>query len=1135
MENISKTGIDRITVTLLFIFILFFLSAYSLADDEIVFENNQVFVSYSFEKPVINKTVINGLQYDRIYQQNLTSLEEYGKPVLPVRGAYILLPMGTEFSQIEVISGDKISLGKDFLVEPGGRPFPLSSTEIPEECIPSPNKDIYNSGSVFPSVQYEVVGQQTFRGYNILILRLYPIEYIPAAGELFYYKNFDITVDVTETDRTDQLYRGDKNDEQEVISKIDNPETIKTYFADFRSTTTSYDLLILTTATMANSFQPLKTYHDNNGILTEIRTIDDVGSNNPEDVRDYIRDTYINDGISYVLIGADDDDIPAADLYAYSWEGGLVTYDLPGDIYFGCLDGTYNYDMDSYYGEETDGENGGDIDLMAEVYVGRAPVDNVEEADRFVNKTLHYLNSQDPYLEKTLLVGQWIGLGGLGEYGGDSMDELVDASDTHGYSTYGIPQNIYQIDKLYDRDASWPSLEVVSRINDGRHIINHYGHSNTNWAMKLASSIMLDQFNNNDLFFIYSQGCLAGHFDGMDCWAEQATIKTDHGAFAAIMNVRQGFGSFNTTDGPSHRYNREFWDAIFNPDEGKPQLGRALQDCKEDNLYRINEGCMRWCYYEVTLFGDPTISLNRVRGITIDYPDLQPLIYTPNEEIEFRVEVKGVGNGIPVEGTGQLHLSIDNDPFQIIPMSELSPNEYSITLPVYPCGTRVEYYVSAEEQQMGRIDDFSPMTPKLLPIALGIDTAFTDDFETDKGWVFSGNDWARGVPSGMGGTSYSGPDPSGGHSSQNVLGYNLLGNYENNINQHHVISPAIDCSILSDVHLVFWRWLGVEVAPFDRAYIWASNNGIDWEIVWENESEIFDIGWNRKEIDISSVTDYQSTVYLRWTMGPTDAGLTYCGWNIDDVLVTGYRCTARPLTIVTESIPDWTADQPFEMKLISSGGVGVKTWSDKNGDLSSTGLTLSESGFLSGTYSTPGQIQFIASVSDELPDVAEKEYSFFINSPISIETEFLPPGTEEILYSFQLESSGGTGEKMWIDLNSGLSGSGLNLSSVGLVSGTVLNPITLNFIASVSDQTGSSDISSFSLEMTRLQICGDVNIDDFIDILDIVYLINYKYKDGPPPFPMDAADVNHDGSINILDIVYLINYKYKDGPKPICP
>jgi len=104
---------------------------------------------------------------------------------------------------------------------------------------------------------------------------------------------------------------------------------------------------------------------------------------------------------------------------------------------------------------------------------------------------------------------------------------------------------------------------------------------------------------------VYSQACLSGKFDNADGFAEHMTIKTHHGAFATVMNARYGWGSGHSTDGPSQRYHREFWDAVFG--EEKNTLGQANHDSKEDNLYRISESCMRWCYYETNLFGDPTL------------------------------------------------------------------------------------------------------------------------------------------------------------------------------------------------------------------------------------------------------------------------------------------------------------------------------------------------------------------------------------------------------------------------------------------------------------------------------------------------------------------------------------------------
>ncbi len=67
-----------------------------------------------------------------------------------------------------------------------------------------------------------------------------------------------------------------------------------------------------------------------------------------------------------------------------------------------------------------------------------------------------------------------------------------------------------------------------------------------------------------------------------------------------------------------------------------------------------------------------------------------------------------------------------------------------------------------------------------------------------------------------------------------------------------------------------------------------------------------------------------------------------------------------------------------------------------------------------------------------------------------------------------------------------------------------------------------------------LVIRGDCNNDGIIDLGDVVHLISYLYRGGPPPEPFEAGDVNCDGVIDLGDVVYLINYLYQDGPPPSC-
>jgi hypothetical protein len=62
---------------------------------------------------------------------------------------------------------------------------------------------------------------------------------------------------------------------------------------------------------------------------------------------------------------------------------------------------------------------------------------------------------------------------------------------------------------------------------------------------------------------------------------------------------------------------------------------------------------------------------------------------------------------------------------------------------------------------------------------------------------------------------------------------------------------------------------------------------------------------------------------------------------------------------------------------------------------------------------------------------------------------------------------------------------------------------------------------------------GDVNGDNQVDAADIVYLINYLYRDGIPPHFLEQADVNGDSDVDAGDIVYLINYLFRGGPAPV--
>ncbi len=188
--------------------------------------------------------------------------------------------------------------------------------------------------------------------------------------------------------------------------------------------------------------------------------------------------------------------------------------------------------------------------------------------------------------------------------------------------------------------------------------------------------------------------------------------------------------------------------------------------------------------------------------------------------------------------------------------------------------------------------------------------------DEDPGWTL-GRGWEYGRPQGRGGAS-GGPDPSRAYSGENVYGYNLAGDYEDNIwHASYLTAGPFDCSSISDTRVSFRRWLGVESA--DRASLEISMDGRQWQEVWANSSDVADRNWTLTTFDISSQADGAPQVWLRWGIGPTDFSVTYCGWNIDDVTIEGVASTDEPGRLELDRAA-YRPDAPLHLLLHDRGG-----------------------------------------------------------------------------------------------------------------------------------------------------------------------------------------------------------------------
>jgi hypothetical protein len=74
--------------------------------------------------------------------------------------------------------------------------------------------------------------------------------------------------------------------------------------------------------------------------------------------------------------------------------------------------------------------------------------------------------------------------------------------------------------------------------------------------------------------------------------------------------------------------------------------------------------------------------------------------------------------------------------------------------------------------------------------------------------------------------------------------------------------------------------------------------------------------------------------------------------------------------------------------------------------------------------------------------------------------------------------------------------------------------------------------SCFSSAGATSYMAGDANADSLVNAGDVVYLIGYLFRSGPPPVFWECGDPNTDCLVNAGDVVYLISYLFRQGPEP---
>ncbi len=537
-----------------------------------------------------------------------------GAPDLPVQLCRLVVPRDFEVAEVVLNRVVFTPISGSFQVSPVSPPVPTDGSVPPKPAKPDPL--IYNSANPYPASPVELVEDKFLFGYRVVTLRVYPLRYFPASKSLQIATQLDFALRGKQVasrgfEAVRRSVQGDDLVRRTLTRLVKNHNQLRNFAPATRREdaqaaypdrgqrlTTPWpsleglpvDYIIITSGELVESFQPLADWKQAKGWNTVIRTVSDIAAHYPgvdtqERIRNFIIEAGELWGAPFVLLGGDVNVVPDRKGF---WDGHTDTYG-PTDLYYATTEGNWNANGNAIFGEWSD-----DVDEGIDFHVGRAPVENIAEADIFVQKVLAYEQAPPAdFVETALLMGA--SLSDSSPYWGQNCKNAI--NDNYLPDTYNV-HRLFNL--LGDGDELLTNVTALAHLGLGYHYINHADHSNPrsmgtgtkHGGGDIFPAEVLELQNGARQGVLFSLGCSPNAFD-YDSISEAFINHPTGGAVAFMGNTRTGYGCQDDQD-------EAFFREVFI--NGITHIGEAF------SIARLE---MTYFYYRraMNLLGDPEMVL----------------------------------------------------------------------------------------------------------------------------------------------------------------------------------------------------------------------------------------------------------------------------------------------------------------------------------------------------------------------------------------------------------------------------------------------------------------------------------------------------------------------------------------------
>jgi len=565
--------------------------------------------TFEFSTSQIRYSTSNG--YDQIYLDGCNITDDVGHPQLPVKTIHLALPPASLIEKIEIVSTESEYLPGTYRIFPAQPPRILSADEQGIVFV-LPDSNVYASAKEYPGRLAEPAASGGLGGYQLAGVKVYPLQYEPQSRRAKFFTKIEAAITYT-TDGSKPLAARRRDPQLEGMHRkllntlVANPEqavlnTVAPALYKGNLPPEDVEYLIITSSSWVSRFTPLAEWKTKKGVPAKIVTTSWIyanynGSDRAEQLRNFIKDAYQSWGVVWVLLGGDW--WVTTGRYAWAMDveygGADDENDIPTDLYFADLDGSWDDNLNGTYGEVDD-----NVDLYPEVFVGRASCDGGSEVTAWVNKLIAY--ETNPPTDYQLNMGFFAEVLWSNPYtdAGEAKNLIDDLY---------IPPRFDPITKLYQSLGNESAGAVIDALNAGQNIVNHDGHCWIDYMSMGSGGLTgwdMDNLVNGSrqTSFLFSIGCWPAAYD-YDCVAEHFITNPNGGGVAFVGNSRYGWGSpGNSEYGYSDRFDQQLFKAIFI--DSLYNLGAALAKCKAVYVpHSHQENVYRWCMYQTNLLGDP--------------------------------------------------------------------------------------------------------------------------------------------------------------------------------------------------------------------------------------------------------------------------------------------------------------------------------------------------------------------------------------------------------------------------------------------------------------------------------------------------------------------------------------------------